>query len=107
MYGPLAVSFTLKSRELEKTDKQSFKIKTKRNRRTKIKPNNGKRKTNVEKPLKKTKKVDFIYNDFIACRQPSVTVDRKLEKKIEDTGISKESMHVVFVKSSKGKSARG
>ena len=43
----------------------------------------------LKSPLKKTKKVDFIYNDFIACRQPSVTVDRKLEKKIEDTYISK------------------
>lgn len=61
----------------------------------------------LKSPLKKTKKVDFIYKDFIACRQPSVTVDRKLEKKIEDTYISKESMHVVSVKSSKGKAARG
>ena len=61
----------------------------------------------LKSPLKKTKKGDFIYNDFIACRQPSVTVDRKLEKKIEDTYISKESMHVVFVKSGKGKAARG
>ena len=41
----------------------------------------------LKSPLKKTKKGDFIYNDLIACRQPSVTVDRKLEKKIEDTYI--------------------
>ena len=41
----------------------------------------------LKSPLKKTKKVDIIYSDFIACRQPSVTVDRKLEKKIEDTYI--------------------
>ena len=50
----------------------------------------------LKSPLKKTKKVDAIYNDFMACRPPSVTVDRKLEKKIKDTCISKESMHVVF-----------